>query len=343
MLSKIFGICFLTTPSHAKRSVEMDAVERANYESLAERNNHRISILQEGCSIRDDVLLNAVDLDFTTLRSLQRNISSNVRVDQKFRRTTENFDIQIKYREQLVDLFHVDEYGLMTCLPPKTGTTNWQRFFAALIYPDKKPEDFNVPEVFNQIPRMKDKSQRIIDQLDSRGDFTKLMNVRHPFARLLSAWHQKFHKNFHNLVKYVRQFGSKIEKYEDYNDEGENVYSFGAFLSYIANSASMQAYDYHWQTMSFQCMPCQIKYDVLTMQETSASDAVFLLEKKQLHGLTYLPGQYGDSPLLSTSLVDNYSNIPRSIIEKLYKIYYVDFLLFDYSIDEFLHVSEDDM
>ena len=100
-------------------SVEMDAVERANYESLAERNNHRISILQEGCSIRDDVLLNAVDLEFNTLRSLQRNISSNVRVDEKFRRTTENFDIQIKYREQLVDLFHVDEYGLMTCLPPK--------------------------------------------------------------------------------------------------------------------------------------------------------------------------------------------------------------------------------
>jgi len=125
---------------------------------------------------------------------------------------------------------------------------------------------------------------KVTDQLDSRGDFTKLMNVRHPFARLLSAWHQKFHKNFHNLVKYVRKFGrTEIEKYEDYNDEGENVYSFGAFLTYIANSASMQAYDYHWQTMSFQCMPCQIKYDVLTMQETSASDAVFLLEKKQVN------------------------------------------------------------
>ena len=97
----------------------MDAVERANYESLAERNDHRISILQEGCSIRDDVLLNAVDFDFSTLRSLQRNISSNVKIDDRFRRTTELPDIEIKYREQLVDLFHVDEYGLMTCLPPK--------------------------------------------------------------------------------------------------------------------------------------------------------------------------------------------------------------------------------
>lgn len=346
MLRVKLGFCFVlvcNSSSHAKRSVEMDAVERANYETLNQRNDHRRSILEQGCSISNDVLVNAVNYDLDTLHSLQKNISNNVQFDAKYKRKSRISNFEINYKEQLIDLFNVDEYGLLTCLPPKTGTTNWQRFFAALIYPDKKPEDFNVPEVFNQIPRVKDKSKQIIQQLDSRREYTKLMNVRHPFARLLSAWHQKFHKNFHNLKKYVRQFGRpEIEKYERYNEEAENVYSFGAFLTYIANNGNILNFDYHWQTMSHQCMPCELKYDILTMQETSATDAVFLLEHKQLHGLTYLPGQYGDSPLLSTSLVDNYASIPRSIIEKLYKIYFVDFVLFDYSIEEFLHVAEED-
>ena len=60
----------------------------------------------------------------------------------------------------------------------------------------------------------------------------------------------------------------------------------------------------------------------------------------QLNGETHLPGQYTDSPLLSTSLVDQFRGLPRSLIEKLYKIYFMDFILFDYSIDEFINVSD---
>ena len=82
---------------------------------------------------------------------------------------------------------------------------------------------------------------------------------------------------------YVRKYGrTEIEKYEPYNSEKENVYSFEAFLKYIATSADMLNFDYHWQTMHFQCMPCEMGYDIVTMQETSASDAVFVLEQNQV-------------------------------------------------------------
>ena len=60
----------------------------------------------------------------------------------------------------------------------------------------------------------------------------------------------------------------------------------------------------------------------------------------QLTGSTHLPGQYVDSPLLESSLVDHFSGLPRSLIEKLYQIYYDDFLLFNYSIDEFIEVAD---
>ena len=61
--------------------------------------------------------------------------------------------------------------------------------------------------------------------------------------------------------------------------------SFHAFLQYVAAYADMEKYDYHWQTMAYQCLPCQIKYDVVTMQETSASDAVMIVQRNQVQNL----------------------------------------------------------
>ena len=111
-------------------------------------------------------------------------------------------------------------------------------------------------------------------------DFSKILNVRHPLARLLSAWHQKFHRDFWNVKKYQNLGLRQIEKYEKINFESENgaIYSFGAFLHYVADAADMQKYDYHWQTETFQCMPCQMNYQIITKQETSSSDALFVLE-----------------------------------------------------------------
>ena len=75
-------------------------------------------------------------------------------------------------------------------------------------------------------------------------------------------------------------------------------------------------------------------------QETSASDAIFFTEYKNLTGLTHLPGQYVDSPLLSSKLTDYFKDVKRSQVEKLYEIYFHDFVNFNYSIDPFLEAAE---
>ena len=102
-------------------------------------------------------------------------------------------------------------------------------------------------------------------------------------------------------------------------------------------------------------MPCVVGYDVVVHQETSGSDADFFTTYKeviqniknlitnlllQLTGRTHLPGQYVDSPLLTSSLIDQFRGLPRSLIEKLYEIYFDDFLLFNYSIDEFIEAAD---
>ena len=47
---------------------------------------------------------------------------------------------------------------------------------------------------------------------------------------------------------------------------------------------------------------------------------------------------YDDSPLRSKSTADYFkqADLPRKVIEELYSFYFMDFLLFNYTIDEFL-------
>ena len=97
-----------------------------------------------------------------------------------------------------------------------------------------------------------------------------------------------------------------------------------------------QAGDFcHGRQVCYRTRSCKqwSNYSFLAQNAASQTDLTGLI---QLQGLTHLPGQYSDSPLLSSGLIDFYRDIPKDIIKKLYKIYFVDFLLFGYSIDEFL-------
>jgi hypothetical protein len=77
-------------------------------------------------------------------------------------------------------------------------------------------------------------------------------------------------------------------------------------------------------------------YDFISKQETSTNDAKTFLEMRGLENLSSLPEQYNTSAFLTQSIEDIYSHFPRSTIKKLYKIYFSDMLLFDYSIENLL-------
>ena len=71
-----------------------------------------------------------------------------------------------------------------------------------------------------------------------------MINTRHPFARLLSAWHDKFAKDSEYLFgsqRYLRQYGKKIAKFSDDNIPDTHHFSFKQFLQYVA-SENMENY-----------------------------------------------------------------------------------------------------
>lgn len=312
------------------------------YRHLLARNNRRVEILDTACQLNKTAVS---ELSFTDLKRVQHATINGLRLDEELVtmgtsiEDEQHLEKETLAKFQLVDLFRIEQNKIMACLPPKAGTTNWQRYFASLIDPSREPEEFEVPDVFGVIPRVLDEKQTLDESLmQDETEYIRMINTRHPFARLLSGWRQKFDKTFHNIQIYLNRYGRKISKFQD-EAPSTHHFSFKQFLYYVANG-KMEDYDYHWQSITYQCLPCQMQYDIIVQQESSASDAAFFTQHNQLEGLTYLPGQYADSPLLSASLVEQFKGLPRSLIERLYKIYYFDFILFNYSIDEFIDVAE---
>lgn len=63
-----------------------------------------------------------------------------------------------------------------------------------------------------------------------------MINTRHPFARLVSAWRQKFAKDFWNGTKFLKKFGRQIAAFDDVDDVPDtHHFSFMQFVQYVAS------------------------------------------------------------------------------------------------------------
>ena len=80
-----------------------------------------------------------------------------------------------------------------------------------------------------------------------------------------------------------------------------------------------------------------MNYDYIAKQETSYPDANFILRSANLADITYLPGQYEDSLVILTGIKSWFEDISDEVMIGLYKVYFPDFVLFNYSITNFLN------
>ena len=93
-----------------------------------------------------------------------------------------------------------EPYKIAICLPPKCGTTNWQKAMNVLEQDSKhisppsgeeywKPEEFEKFEDVYNLLRNADINKSGEKRMIS--DWTKILNARNPFTRLYSAWNDK--------------------------------------------------------------------------------------------------------------------------------------------------------
>lgn len=153
-------------------------------------------------------------------------------------------------------------WNILICLPPKCGTTNWQRAMTVLKmnYPDDldvkegdiKPEDLTAPKLYKELDTFIVSKGNKPRQREIDATFTKILNGRNPFTRLFSAWNDKsrsylypngsllpnttknwaeaheiehdFHRRYHLAWRVFEEEGAQ---------RGRNV-SWPAFVEYVA-------------------------------------------------------------------------------------------------------------
>ena len=167
-------------------------------------------------------------------------------------------------------------------------------------------------------------------------NFTTFMFTRHPFSRLLSAYHCKVgpdateehvHRGFYDLLR------KRItKKYKLTKPNG--IPDFQDFAQYLIDTNSFS--DPHWKENYKIVSPCYVDYDIIGHFETLAEDATYVLTSVGAECVVDFPTSEGSAATNSSqtdTLVENYKKLPRDLIEALYERYKLDFLLFGYSFE----------
>ena len=156
----------------------------------------------------------------------------------------------------------VNRYGIAMCLPPKCGTTNWQK---ALIALQEGTTIDNIsakgPDVYKTLqryePGTKHGSTETVAQqqgLKKINDIKyKVANTRNPFTRLYSAWNGKSQTGKTILPKFYP--GLKLFEHEP-PPHGHTV-SWESFVKYVSANDGDAKMNWHWRLQHHQC---QVKF-----------------------------------------------------------------------------------
>ncbi|XP_014251969.1 carbohydrate sulfotransferase 11 isoform X2 [Cimex lectularius] len=190
----------------------------------------------------------------------------------------------------------------------------------------------------------------------------KLMMVRHPFDRLLSAYRDKLENinigREHGTHHFYRKYGAKIvQKYRKGGDKMVAILkpgsyylnpkhpkptgiepTFEEFVRYLINTDLLNYADDHWIPYNMFCTPCLVEYDYINKVETMERDQMFVIKDAQLGDKIKPSWIHKTSPLeVSKEHITKlyFSQLTRKQIKELYKKFELDFEMFDYSPDKY--------
>ncbi|KAJ8419091.1 hypothetical protein AAFF_G00005900 [Aldrovandia affinis] len=181
---------------------------------------------------------------------------------------------------EMVSRIYVEEsHKILYCEVPKAGCSNWKRTLMVLNGLAPSTDKISHDAVHYG------KHLRKLDSFDVKGirerlsNFTKVIVVRDPMERLVSAFRDKFEQP---NPYYHPVFGRAIiRKYRE-NATVEALQSgsgvtFGEFVQYLLDVERPVGMDIHWESVNKLCFPCFITYNFIGKFETLEQDANYFL------------------------------------------------------------------
>ncbi|KAG9277070.1 carbohydrate sulfotransferase 11 [Astyanax mexicanus] len=248
------------------------------------------------------------------------------------------------------DLKHVivdDLHGLLYCYVPKVACTNWKRVLLVLTDESGNLRDpLQIPANEAHAPgRLRTLSEYSAPEINRRlRGYLKFLFVREPFERLVSAYRNKFTRSYNTA--FHRRYGTRIiarhrhEPSPEALERGDDV-SFTEFVRYLVDPGTRreEPFNEHWERAHTLCHPCLIGYDVVGKYEKLHEDAAYVLKLAGVDGDVSFPSLAGSTRTTGDMAADFFKSISPEYQKKLYDLYGMDFLLFNYSTPAYLQLT----
>ncbi|XP_028286442.1 carbohydrate sulfotransferase 8-like [Parambassis ranga] len=240
-------------------------------------------------------------------------------------------------QRQVSRVYVEDRSRLLYCEVPKAGCSNWKRVLMVLGGSANNTRDIphDAAHYANRLRRLESyKRAGIIDRLRS---YTKVLFIREPFERLVSAFRDKFESpnSYYHPV-----FGRPIISRYRANATrtalrtGAGV-TFREFIQYLLDVRRPVGMDIHWEPVSQLCNPCLLRYDFIGKFESLEEEANFLLRSIGAPTNLTFPDFKDRNPLAertSSKITQEYfSQLNATERQKAFDFYYMDYLMFNYS------------
>ncbi|XP_022077319.2 carbohydrate sulfotransferase 8-like [Acanthochromis polyacanthus] len=240
-------------------------------------------------------------------------------------------------QRQVSRIYVEDQLRLLYCEVPKAGCSNWKRVLMVLGGTASSTRDIphDAAHYANHLRRLESYDRGGIAQ--RLRSYTKVLFVREPFERLVSAFRDKFESpnSYYHPV-----FGRPIISRYRVNAtltalrSGTGV-TFREFIQYLLDVRRPVGMDIHWQPVSQLCNPCLLRYDFIGRFEDLEEEANFLLRSVGAPANLTFPDFKDRNPLAertSSRITQKYfSQLNATERQRAFDFYYMDYLMFNYS------------
>uniref|UniRef100_A0A668A0M7 Carbohydrate sulfotransferase n=1 Tax=Myripristis murdjan TaxID=586833 RepID=A0A668A0M7_9TELE len=240
-------------------------------------------------------------------------------------------------RHHVAHIYVEDKYKLLYCQVPKAGCSNWKRTLMVLAGQASNAQSIKHDTVHygNHLKRLDSfDRQGIMRRLET---YTKVVFVREPLERLVSAYRDKF-ENPNNY--YHSLFGKPIiSKYRVNASKAAlstgNGVTFQEFVQYLLDVHRPVGMDIHWEPANQLCNPCLLDYDFIGKFENMEEESNFLLRRTGAPRNLTLPNFKDRNPSAertSMQITQKYfAQVSMWERQRMYDFYYMDYLMFNYS------------
>ncbi|XP_074853758.1 carbohydrate sulfotransferase 8-like [Carettochelys insculpta] len=230
-------------------------------------------------------------------------------------------------------IFVEHNHKFIYCEVPKVGCSNWKKIILLLTMNlNRKVDDVQHSRI-HLTPLIKRLSSYHSDyQQKLLTSYTKVMFTRDPLERLVSAYRDKM---LHSEPYYSITVANQIKGMFRKNKNSTEKVTFPEFVNFILTQKP-EHLDIHWKPMFLLCDPCNIQYDIMGKFETLAQDSEHVLRAIGAPEDMHYPKfkMFVSEKRTNDDITLEYlRKLSSEQIQKIKKVYQMDFALFNYPHD----------